>query len=59
MKDEIIEELWQIKDELARRANYDIPTLCRELSAKETDSLTRVVDRSATQTVTGVGKIRR
>ncbi len=31
MKDEIIEELWRIKDELAREANYDIHVLCREL----------------------------
>jgi hypothetical protein len=47
MKDEIIQELWQIKDELAREANFDIHVLCRELREKQTTSLARIVDRSA------------
>ena len=47
MKDEIIAELWQIKDELAREANYDVHVLCRELRKGQTTSLAQVVDRSA------------
>jgi hypothetical protein len=47
MKDEIIAELWQIKDELAREANYDVHVLCRELKEGQTTSRAQVVDRSA------------
>jgi hypothetical protein len=47
MKDEIIQELWQIKDELAREADYDVHTLCRELREKQTSSPAQIVDRSA------------
>ncbi len=47
MKDEIIAELWQIKDELAREANYDVHVLCRELREGQTTSHAQVVDRSA------------
>ena len=34
MTDEIIEELWKIKDELAREANYDVHVLCQKLREK-------------------------
>jgi hypothetical protein len=47
MKDEIIQELWQIKDELVREANYDVHVLCQELREKEPTSLAQIVDRSA------------
>ena len=47
MKDEIIQELWQIKDELAREANYDVHILCRKLREGQTTSHAQVVDRSA------------
>jgi hypothetical protein len=47
MKDEIIQELWPIKDELAREANYDVHLLCRELREGQTASHAQVVDRSA------------
>ena len=47
MKDEIIAELWQIKDELARKANYDVHVLCRELREGQMHSSAHVVDRSA------------
>ena len=46
MKDEIIAELWQIKDELAREANYDVHVLCRELREKQTTSSAQIIDRS-------------
>jgi len=47
MKDEIIAELWQIKDEMAREANYDVHALCRELRERQMRSPAHVVDRSA------------
>ncbi len=47
MKDEIIQELWQIKDELAREANYDVNVLCRQLREHQAISRVQVVDRSA------------
>ena len=47
MKDEIIEELWKIKDELAREANYDVHVLCQKLREMRANSRTQVVDRSA------------
>ena len=47
MRDEIIQELWQIKDELAREANYDVHVLCRELREKQTTSTAQIIDRSA------------
>jgi len=47
MCDEIIQELWQIKDELAREANYDIHVLCRKLREQQATSHEQVVDRSA------------
>jgi len=50
MKDEIIEELWRIKDELAREANYDIHVLCRQLRERQRSSHVQVVDRSARPT---------
>jgi hypothetical protein len=46
MKDEIIEELWRIKDELAREANYDVHVLCEHLRQQQAASRERVVDRS-------------
>jgi hypothetical protein len=45
--DEIIEELWQIKDELACEAKYDVHVLCRELREKQTSSVAQIVDRSS------------
>ncbi|MBN1395721.1 MAG: hypothetical protein JW959_11920 [Pirellulales bacterium] len=46
MNDEIITELWRIKDELAREANYNVHALCEELRKKQSDSETKVVNRS-------------
>jgi hypothetical protein len=47
MKDEIMQELWQVKDELARQANYDVHILCRQLRERQASSHVQVVDRSA------------
>jgi hypothetical protein len=50
MSDEIIQELWRIKDELAREANYDVHVLCRDLRDKQKSSIAKIVDRSASIT---------
>jgi hypothetical protein len=47
MKDEVLERLWEIKDELAREANYDVQLLCRELKKRQTASRSQIVDRAA------------
>ena len=46
MRDEIIEELWRIKAEEARNANYDVRTLCRQLREEQGKSGAVMVDRS-------------
>jgi hypothetical protein len=46
MKDEIIQELWQIKDDLAREANYDVHVLCQRLREQQAVSHEQIVDRS-------------
>jgi hypothetical protein len=47
MNDEIMQELWQIKDELAREANCDVRVLCQKLREHQAASRERIVDRSA------------
>jgi hypothetical protein len=47
MGDEVIQELWRIKDELAREANYDVHVLCQQLREHQTTLHGQVVDRSA------------
>ncbi len=46
MSDEIIQELWRIKDELAREANYDVHVLCQKLRSTQENSKVKIVDRS-------------
>ena len=46
MRDEIMAELWRIKDEEARDANYDVRTLCRQLREEQGKSGAVLVDRS-------------
>ncbi len=50
MKDDVIKELWQIKDELAREVNYDVHIQCQELREEQAASRERIVDRSGGQT---------
>ena len=47
MPDEIIEELWQIKDSIAREHRYDIEALVAHLQTKERPEGQRVVDLHA------------
>ena len=41
MADEIIEELWRIKDDMAREHNYDIRALAAYLQQKDEDKHAR------------------
>ena len=47
MSDEIIEELWQIKDSIAREHDYDIESLVVHLQTKQRSADQQVVDLSA------------
>ena len=47
MSDEIIQELWRIKEELAREANYDVHVLCQKMREIQANSHVQVIDRSA------------
>jgi hypothetical protein len=47
MPDEIIKELWQIKDSMAREHGYDIETLVAHLQTKKRPEGQRVVDLRA------------
>ena len=44
MSDEIIKELWQIKDSIARRHGYDIEALVTHLQTKKRSEDQQVVD---------------
>lgn len=47
MSDEIIKELWQIKDSIAREHGYDIETLVAHLRTKKRPEGQQVVDQRA------------
>ena len=47
MSDEIIVELWQIKDSIARKHGYDIEALVAHLQTKKRPEDQQVVDLSA------------
>ncbi len=44
MKNEILQELWKIKDQVAVESDYDIEKLAKKLRAKERESKTPIVD---------------
>jgi hypothetical protein len=46
MADEIIEELWKIKDQLGREAGEDLQAFCRQLNKKALERGFQMVDRS-------------
>ena len=48
MKDEIIEEAWRAKNELAQEFEYDLDRLAAALRKKEQEHGLRVVDLSQT-----------
>lgn len=47
MADEIIEELWKIKDSIAREHGFDVESLVAQLRARKTPEGERVVDLRA------------
>lgn len=47
MPDEIIEELWQIKDSMAREHGYDIDAFVVHLQSKQRSANQQVVDLRA------------
>lgn len=47
MSDEIIEELWRIKDSIAREHGYDIEALAAYLQSKKRAEGQQIVDLSA------------
>jgi hypothetical protein len=46
MKNEILEELWRVKDALAKKYNYDVDAMFRDLREREKTSGHRYVDLS-------------
>jgi hypothetical protein len=44
MTDEIVEELWQVKDNLAKEFNYNLDALAAELQRRQKESGREVVN---------------
>jgi hypothetical protein len=44
MSDEIIQELWRTKDQIARKFNYDMNALAADLQRRQLQSGRRVVN---------------
>ena len=55
MSDEIIKELWQVKDSIAQEHGYDIETLVAHLQTKKRPTGQQVVDLSALKENAGQG----
>jgi len=51
MTDEIIAELWAIKDEIAREHDYDLDALVAQVQTKQRTKQRRVVDLRAIKKV--------
>ncbi len=49
MADEIIQELWQIKDSIASTHNYDVKRLVKYLQEKERNGKHKIVDLRSTK----------
>ena len=47
MSDEVIEELWRIKDDMGREHGYDVARLAADLQSKQREEGQRVVDLRA------------
>lgn len=52
MADEIIEELWKIKDSIAQEYGFNLDSLVAHLKARELSSGQKVVNLRAKKTVT-------
>ena len=44
-RDEVISELWRIRDEYATENNHDLKRIVADLQRRQRQSLTRLVDR--------------
>jgi hypothetical protein len=55
MPDEIIKELWEIKDSIARQHGYDIETLVAHLQGRKTPEGGRIEDLRAMRKSTPQG----
>ena len=49
MSDEIIEELWRIKDDMGREHGYDVARLAADLQRRQREEGHRVVDLRASR----------
>jgi hypothetical protein len=49
MKNPIIEELWKVKDEIARECGYDLKKLAELLRTRQNEGKHKVVDFSKSQ----------
>ena len=47
MSDEVIEELWRIKDDMGREHGYDVARLAADLQCRQREEGHRVVDLRA------------
>lgn len=56
MSDEIIEELWLVKDEIAREHGYDVESLAAYFQGKERTGERQVVDLQSMRKVAEQGK---
>ena len=59
MKNEILEEVWRVKDALAAKYNYDVRAMFRDLREREKTSGHRYVDFSKPRRKTGMKKTAR
>jgi len=55
MPDEILKELWEIKDSIARQHGYNVESLVAHLRSRERPEDERVVDLRATRGTAGQG----
>ena len=55
MKDEILEELWAIKDGIAQDAHYDVSTLMSQLKKAQSLSSRKVVNLSQNKKMHATG----
>ena len=53
MKNEILEELWQVKNQVAFEHGYDIDKLAKELRKKEKSAKRSIVDFSLPHELAG------
>lgn len=49
MKNEVLDELWKIKDQMAEDAQYDMAKLVAQIKEQERSAKAKVVDLSASR----------